>query len=156
MSDKHADFDDEQDFHPTSDGAEDLNEQDLHEAMQDMDKDLAQDVIRDAMTSDDDYRTPSEFMADIDREMGLDPEEPEIGGVESLPPTPHQEGSEVIITKEKIDLIMSLLRSLVDAVETIEVRLDNHRDAIETTQAQISSFDGTLRILFEHIEKGLR
>lgn len=35
-------------------------------------------------------------------------------------------------------------------------QLDNHRDTINTSRTQIESLDGTLRILFEHIEKSIR
>lgn len=133
MSDKNADFEQDDDFDP-------------RDFMDEVETpDLAQEAIRDAMMSEeDDDRIPSELIEDLDREMGLDPVD-----------TPDTDKG-VLVTREKLDLIMSLLRSLVEAVETIEVRLDNHRDAIETSQAQIESVDGTLRILFEHLEKSIR
>lgn len=133
MSDKNTDFEQDDDFDP-------------RDFMDEVETpDLAQEAIRDAMMSEeDDDRIPSELIEDLDREMGLDPVD-----------TPDTDKG-VLVTREKLDLIMSLLRSLVEAVETIEVRLDNHRDAIETSQAQIESVDGTLRILFEHLEKSIR
>ena len=95
-------------------------------------------------------------MMDLDREMGLETQDTADTEMGSNFPNQNQADTEVVVTKDKLDLIMSLLRSLVDEVETIEVRLDNHRDAIETSRAQIESIDGTLRILFEHIEKSIR
>ena len=144
MSDKNTDFEQHDGFDPS----DFMDETDT--------PDLAQDAIRDAMMSDDDDGNPSDFMMDLDREMGLETQDTADTEMGSNFPHQNQADTEVVVTKDKLDLIMSILRSLVDAVETIEVRLDNHRDAIETSRAQIESIDGTLRILFEHIEKSIR
>lgn len=118
-------------------------------------EDMGADHIRQAMLPDDDMSsdmssdngyTDDVFLSDDALDQDTDTQH------DSNEPS----GEMVSIPKNQLDLMMTLLRSLVESVEVIETRLDNHRDTINTSRTQIESLDGTLRILFEHIEKSIR
>lgn len=123
----------------------------------DPEEDMGADHIRQAMLPDEDMSSDSGYTDDmflsdtvIDEDTAIDED------ADTQHDSNEPSGEMVSIPKNQLDLMMTLLRSLVESVEVIETRLDNHRDTINTSRTQIESLDGTLRILFEHIEKSIR
>lgn len=149
MSDiKDEDYIDPEDAH----NYEGVDEEAMLDALSyDPEEDMGADHIRQAMLPDEDMSSDNGYTHDMFLSDDNNDEDTDTQDASNEP-----SGEMVSIPKNQLDLMMTLLRSLVESVEVIETRLDNHRDTINTSRTQIESLDGTLRILFEHIEKSIR